>query len=98
MNIQITGRHVEITEAIKSYVEEKVGKVEHYFDHIVSAKVILSVEKEVQVAEAIVGVPGVEIVAKAEDRDLYAAIDMMEDKLARQLRKHKNKLKGHHGE
>ena len=98
MNIQITGRHVEVTEAIKTYVEEKVGKTEHFFDHIVSTKVILSVENETKVVEAIVSVPGVEIVAKAHDRDLYTAIDLMEDKLARQLRKHKNKLRDHHGE
>jgi len=98
MNIQITGRHIEVTEAIKTYIQEKVGRTEHFFDHIVSTKVILSVENEIKVAEVTVSVPGVEIVAKAHDRDLYAAIDLMEDKLARQLRKHKNKLKNHHGE
>ena len=75
-----------------------MGKVEHFFDNIVSTKVILSVEKETQIAEAIVSVPGVEIVAKADDRDLYVAIDLMEEKLARQIRKHKNKLKDHHAE
>ncbi|MED7820181.1 MULTISPECIES: ribosome hibernation-promoting factor, HPF/YfiA family [unclassified Francisella] len=96
MNIQITGRHVEVTDAIKGYVDEKIGKVEHYFDHITSTKVILAVEKEQQVAEAIITVPGSEFVAKAEDKDLYAAIDMLEDKLARQLKKHKNKMRCNH--
>ena len=86
MNIQITGRHVEVTDSIKSYVNEKVGKVGHYFDNITSTKVILDVEKDQQVAEAIVTVPGSEFVAKAEDKDLYAAIDMLEDKLVRQLK------------
>nr|MCX3323611.1 ribosome-associated translation inhibitor RaiA [Bacillus paranthracis] len=52
MNIQITGRHVEVTDSIKNYVNEKVGKVEHYFDNITSTKVILDVEKDHQVAEA----------------------------------------------
>ncbi|AIT10274.1 ribosome hibernation promoting factor HPF [Candidatus Francisella endociliophora] len=98
MNIQITGRHVEVTEAIKNYVNEKVGKVGQYFDHITSTKVILAVEKDQQVAEAIVTVPGSEFVAKAEDKDLYAAIDMLEDKLARQLKKHKDKMRTNHGE
>lgn len=98
MNIQITGRHVEVTDAIKSYVNEKIGKVGQYFDNITSTKVILDVEKDHQVAEAIVIVPGSEFVAKAEDKDLYAAIDMLEDKLARQLKKHKNKMRTNHGE
>ncbi|MEY8766427.1 MULTISPECIES: ribosome hibernation-promoting factor, HPF/YfiA family [Francisella] len=96
MNIQITGRHVEVTDPIKRYVNEKIGKVGHYFDNITSTKVILDVEKDHQVAEAIVTVPGSEFVAKAEDKDLYAAIDMLEDKLARQIKKHKNKLRDNH--
>ena len=98
MNIQITGRNVEVTDSIKSYVNEKVGKVGHYFDNITSTKVILDVEKDQQVAEAIVTVPGSEFVAKAEDKDLYAAIDMLEDKLARQLKKHKDKMRCNHSE
>ena len=93
MNIQITGRHIEVTSAIKNYVDEKIGKVGVYFDNITSSKVILSVEKGNQVAEAIIIVPGSEFVAKVEDKDLYAAIDKLEDKLARQLKRHKNKLR-----
>ncbi|MCL4122484.1 UNVERIFIED_CONTAM: hypothetical protein GTU68_040708 [Idotea baltica] len=98
MNIQITGRHVEVTEAIKNFVDEKIGKVSQYFDNITSAKVILSVEKDTQIAEVIITVPGSEFVAKADDKDLYTAIDLVEDKIARQLRKHKNKLRTNHGE
>ena len=94
MNIQITGRHIEVTSAIKSYIDEKIGKVGVYFDNIISAKVILTIEKGNQVAEAIIMVPGSEFVAKADDKDLYAAIDKLEDKLARQLKKHKDKLRG----
>ena len=94
MNIQITGRHIEVTSAIKSYIDEKIGKVGVYFDNITSAKVILTIEKGNQVAEAIIMVPGSEFVAKADDKDLYAAIDKLEDKLARQLKKHKDKLRG----
>ena len=96
MNIQITGRHIEVTSAIKSYVDEKIGKVGLYFDNISSTKVILTVEKGNQVAEAIIIVPGSEFVAKADDKDLYTAIDKLEDKLARQLTKHKDKLRGNH--
>lgn len=98
MDIKITGRHVEVTDSIKNYVNEKIGKVEQYFDNITSTKVILSIEKDNQVAEAIITVPGSEFVAKADDKDLYAAIDMLEDKLARQLRKHKDKMRNNHGQ
>ena len=97
MNIQITGRHVDVTDSIKSYVDEKIGKVGQYFDNITSAKVILNVEKETQLAEVIITVPGNEFVAKADDKDLYVAIDLLEDKIASQLKKHKNKLRCNHG-
>lgn len=98
MNIQITGRHVDVTASIKKHVEEKIGKVEHFFDHITTTKIILSVEKDNQVAEGIVTVPGHEYVAKAEDKDLYTAIDMLESKMSAQIRKHKDKLRNHRGE
>ena len=53
MNIQITGRHIEVTDSITNYVNDKIGKVNHYFDNIASTKVILIVEREKQGAEAI---------------------------------------------
>ena len=95
MQIQITGRHVEITEAIKKYVEDKVSKISNIFDNIIAVKVILSVEKEHQIAETIVNIPGTEIVAKSDNRDLYTAIDLMEEKLTRQVRRYKNKTVSH---
>ncbi|WP_119343259.1 ribosome hibernation-promoting factor, HPF/YfiA family [Facilibium subflavum] len=98
MSIQITGRHLEITNALKSYVEDKLSKLNNHFDHIIATRVILSVEREKQMAEAVVNVPGNEFVAKADGRDMYAAIDMLKDKLDAQVRKHKQKLKEHRAE
>ena len=98
MQIQITGRHLEVTEALKSYVESKLGKLSQHFDHIIDMHVILDVEKaekDVQVAEARVSVPGNDIVAKAEGESMYAAIDSLKDKLDRQVIKRKQKMKSH---
>ncbi|MBK2125168.1 ribosome hibernation-promoting factor, HPF/YfiA family [Fangia hongkongensis] len=98
MPIQITGRHLEVTPALKEYVAEKMNKLNNHFDHIIATRVILSVEKDNQCAEAVVNVPGTEFVAKAENFDMYCAIDMLEDKLDAQVRKHKQKLKDHRAE
>lgn len=98
MTIQITARHLEITDALKNYVTEKLNKLNHHFDNILAVKVVLEVEKDMQCVEAVVSVPGNEFVAKAEDYDMYAAIDGLEDKLDAQIRKHKQKLKNHRAE
>ena len=98
MPIQITGRHLEVTPSMKQYVEDKLNKLNNHFDQIIATRVILSVEKEKQVAEAVINVPGNEFVAKADAHDMYAAIDMLQDKLDAQVRKHKQKLKDHRAE
>jgi len=96
MKIQITGRHLEITSALRSHVEEKLSKLDHHFDNILDLQVVLHVEKDSHFAEAKLSVPGDEIVAKAEGENMYMAIDMLRDKLDRQVVKHKQKLKSHH--
>lgn len=96
MQIQITGRHLTVTEAMKSYVEEKMGKLVKHFDHIISAHVIMSVEREHHRAEAKIEVPGKDIVAHADGENMYEAIDLLEAKLDRQVRKRKNLMKNHH--
>ncbi|RMF18026.1 MAG: ribosome-associated translation inhibitor RaiA [Gammaproteobacteria bacterium] len=91
MQINISGHHLELTDALKSYVEEKVQRLERHFDHIIGIDVILSVEKERQIAEATVRIKGNDLHGRAEDSDLYAAIDLLVDKLDRQLVKRKEK-------
>ncbi|MBD2809127.1 ribosome hibernation-promoting factor, HPF/YfiA family [Francisella tularensis] len=93
MNIQITVRHVSVTDSLKNYVYEKVGKVWHYFDNITSTKVILDVEKDHKVAAYIVKVHGSTFVAKDATKDLCATIAMLRDKLTRQVDKHKNNMR-----
>ncbi|EPE4173385.1 ribosome hibernation promoting factor [Yersinia enterocolitica] len=95
MQLNITGHHVEITDALREFVTTKFAKLEQYFDRINQVHVVLSVEKVKQIAEATVHVNGGELHASSEQEDMYAAIDILVDKLARQLNKHKDKLKQH---
>ena len=95
MQISVTGHHLDVTEALKSYVESKFNKLERHFDHVTDVHVILSVEKVNQKAEATVQVSGAKLFAEDHQQDMYAAIDGLVDKLDRQIKKHKEKLTSH---
>jgi len=93
MNIIVTGRHLEITPALKSYAEEKVGKFERYLSDISEAVVTLSVEKKYRhKAEVLLRVNGVLIQAEGVTAEVYASIDEVSEKLERQIKKYKEKL------
>lgn len=96
MQINLTGHHVDITPAIRSYVENKFTRLERHFDNMTNIQVILSVEKERQKAEASIMVTKGNIYADSQHDDMYAAIDSLIDKLDRQVKKHKEKLTDHH--
>ena len=93
MQIQITGRHVDITKAIDEFVRSKFEKLERHFDHITQVHVIISVEKTRHIAEAEIHVTGGNLFAQSESENMYAAIDLLIDKLDRQIVKHKEKLR-----
>jgi putative sigma-54 modulation protein len=97
MQINISGHHVEVTQALKDYVHTKIEKLERHFDNITNVQVTLTVEKQVQKAEATMHAAGAELHAHAEvdDDNMYAAIDGLADKLDRQLLKHKEKTTSH---
>jgi putative sigma-54 modulation protein len=95
MKLQLTGRHVEVTPAIREFVEKKFSKLEKHFDHITSIQVIIDVEKSEHKAEATVLVPGKDLFAHAKSENLYTAIDLLMDKIDAQLLKYKAKLKDH---
>lgn len=93
MQINLTGHHVEITPALHEFVHTKLQKVEKRFAQITHVHVILSVDKKFQhKAEATINLPGEEIFANAESENMYTAIDLLMDKLDRQVTKHKEKL------
>ncbi|HBD10752.1 MAG TPA: ribosome-associated translation inhibitor RaiA [Porticoccaceae bacterium] len=94
MQLNISGHHLDITDAIHDYVTNKIARLERHNDRITSVSVILSVDKLVQKAEATVHGNGNEFFADSEHEDLYAAIDSLVDKLDRQLIKRKEKLRG----
>lgn len=96
MQINLTGHHVEITDSLRNYVTEKMGRLEKHFDKVSNTHVILSVENVRQKAEATVNMSGNNIFAESTADDMYASIDTLVDKLDRQVKKHKEKLKNHH--
>ena len=95
MQINLSGHHVDISEALKNYVESKFIRLQRHFDQITNTDVILIVENSTQKSEAKIKVAGAEIFAAAESENMYAAIDLMTDKLDRQLIKFKEKTRGH---
>ncbi|RUO23485.1 hypothetical protein CWE08_02235 [Aliidiomarina iranensis] len=95
MQINLTGHHVDITDALRNYVDTKFSKLERHFDHINNVHVILNVEKLMQKAEATLHLNGGEVFATSEHQDMYAAIDGLINKLDRQVIKHKEKLSKH---
>lgn len=95
MQISLTGHHMDITPALRSYVLTKFEKLERHFDSMTNVHVILTVEKERQIAEATINVSRGSLFADAQSEDMYAAIDSLIDKLDRQVKKHKEKLSDH---
>jgi putative sigma-54 modulation protein len=95
MQINLTGHHVDITEAMRNYVESRFERLERHFDDVLDAHVVLAVEKLRHSAEATIQVNGGNIHAEATEEDMYAAIDALSDKLDRQILKHKEKKSSH---
>ncbi|MCY4210028.1 MAG: ribosome-associated translation inhibitor RaiA [Gammaproteobacteria bacterium] len=97
MQINLSGHHLDITPALRTYVATKLKRIERHFDHVLTVHVVLSVEKERHRAEATLQVQRGNLFADAEHNDMYAAIDKLMDKLDRQVKKHKEKLSDHRG-
>lgn len=95
MNITITGRSVEVTPAIRDYVDAKLGRLSRFFDSVVDAQVILSVRRVEHIAEVTLRLPGKDIHSQAKAESMLAAIDLLSDKVERQVVKHKGKMQNH---
>ncbi len=91
MNIIITGRHLELTNNLKSYAEEKVTKFRKYLSSITEATITLSVEKYRHKAEVLLKVNGMVIQAESVTGEMYSSIDNVVEKLERQVKKYKEK-------
>lgn len=94
VKISVTFRHLEPTDALKRYVEEKLRKLGKYFSRPLDAHVVLSVNsKERQLVEVALQAPHLALHGREETSDLYAAVDLVMDKIERQIRKHKTKTR-----
>jgi len=97
MNINVVFRHMETTEALKQYAIDKVSKIKKYIDAPIEIHVVLSVEKFRHIAEVTFTINGFVVKGQEETEDMYAAIDMVMDKIERQVRKYKDRLKNKRG-
>ncbi len=96
MHITITGKNIDLTDGLKSAVEEKLGKLEKYFTEDTAILVTLSVEKERQKIEVTIPVKGNIIRSEQVSNDMYVSIDLVEEVIERQLKKYKKKIISKH--
>ncbi len=101
MNLTISGHHLEVTPALRSYVAGKLDRITRHFDQVVDVKVLLSIENQTekerrQKAECNIHVKGNDMFAESAHEDMYAAVDELMDKLDRQVVRHKDRLQDHH--
>lgn len=94
MNFNIRGENIEVTKALREYIEQKVQRIQKYFNSNLSAtvNVNLKVYKHGQKVEVTIVLPKLVLRAEETHDDLYAAVDLVVDKLERQIRKHKTKV------
>ena len=98
MNLSIQGHHIDVTPALREYVKTKLDRIRRHFDQVIDVSAVLEVEKLQQKAEVTLHVKGKDLFAEAVDTDLYAAIDIVADRLDRQVLKYKNKRQDHQHE
>lgn len=96
MRIEISGHQMEVTPALRDYVQDKLARVARHYDHHCDARVVLSVDKLDQKADATLSTAGKTLHADAVAPDMYAAIDLLADKLDRLVVKQKEKMTDHH--
>ena len=103
MNLKISGHHLELTPSLREYVQNKLERIKRHFDNVIDVSVTLSVdsltEKEKrQRAEINLHLRGKDLHVESEAQDMYAAIDLLMDKLDRQVLKHKGRIQDHQHE
>ncbi|MGH2425596.1 MAG: ribosome hibernation-promoting factor, HPF/YfiA family [bacterium] len=97
LHVIVQGKHLDVTPALREYAEEKVGRISRYFDQVQEAQVVLSVERrdgmgKAQVVEVTVWGDGLVLRGEEASQDMYASIDLVFDKLRKQIEKYRSKL------
>jgi len=95
MHVTVTFRHMEATEPLRTYAEEKTARLEKYLQDPIEVHWVLTVEKIRHIADVTIIGSGISIKAQADTADMYSAIDTASEKLEAQVRKHKEKVKAH---
>ena len=96
MQLNVTGHHVDVTDALRDYVSTKMQRIEKHYDHVTDVHCILTVEKLRHRAEATANLRGKRLHVEATEENMYAAIDGLADTLDRRILKHKEKQCDHH--
>lgn len=103
MNLKISGHHVELTPALREYVQNKLERIKRHFDNVIDITVTLAIDANTekdkrQRAEINLHMRGKDLHVESEAQDMYAAIDLLMDKLDRQVLRHKDKIQDHQHE
>jgi putative sigma-54 modulation protein len=96
MQLYVKGKGLHVTDALRAYAQEKIGHLQHYFDHIIDAHVTMRTERNSQIIDVTLHLR--HFIIKAEERspDMYASIDLVRDHLEQQIRKYKTRKIGRH--
>ncbi len=97
MNITVTGRHLSISDSLRDYAEKKIKKLDRHFNQLMDAHIILSVEKLDHISEVVLNGDGVQFHGKEKAADLFSAIDLLFEKMEKQVRRFKEKHQTHKG-
>jgi len=92
MKLHITARHFKLTDAIKTFAETEVARLEKYHDGIIDGEVILAAEKQTRIAEVLIKVHAQKLTATEKSENIEKSITLAVDKLERQLKKYKGKF------
>jgi len=95
MQLAVTFRHMEPSDALKSYVQDRTMKLTKYIDRPLESQVTLTVQKFRQIAEVVINADGLRIAGQEAHEDMYAAIDLVMDKIERQVKKYREKIRNH---
>jgi len=95
MKVNITARHIVLTPALRKYAQKRLGHISKLTNRVTSANIVFNVEKDRHIAEVTIGVSKNKINAKAIAGDMYAAMDLVIDKVVKQLKRHLEKIKDH---
>ncbi|MEW6140954.1 MAG: ribosome-associated translation inhibitor RaiA [Thermodesulfobacteriota bacterium] len=95
MQLSVTFRHMEPSDALKNYVEERTSKLTKYIDKPLDSQVTLSVQRFRQIADVVINANGIRIAGQETHEDMYAAIDLVMDKIERQVKKYRERIRKH---